>query len=270
MGHPLRGTFLKLHRATLHREELERQIIEFFRHEPDRVVASHDDQGGPIAVVRGDPIPPHWSAIAGDCLQNLRSALDHAIWACALANGPISDALARHISFRITQDEPSWSRYAKGKTGKANRSAIGADAWQVLREMQPYKRQNVNVNADPLWALNELARIDRHQTLHLAVVMPHGTFVGFGAFQKTGNVALMPFGWPGPRYRLVAKPVLNDGSVKLTPPSPDVTTYSYATFEFAFDPNGPFAQGVPLIDTLEAIEEAVRAVIVPAFDPIFP
>jgi hypothetical protein len=260
---PFHGAFLKLQRAALHREALEREIDEFFRHEPDRVVSHVNDQGQREPFLRGDPLPPRWSAIAGDCLQNLRSALEHVAWACARRHtGKPPSA----VTFKITRTESHWIHYGTTGAGRDNEAALG-DAWRALREVQPYNRGPVNPDEDPLWVLNELARIDRHLTLHLVVVRVEGSMAVFGPLEKVGNVVTGPDLWRG---RLVVGPRIDDPTAGVTfdPPSPNVHSYYYMTFNVACDPDGDVAKGFPLIHTLAAIEQEIRASVMPAFQAL--
>ena len=97
--------------------------------------------------------PIQWSAIAGDCVHNLRSALDYL--ACQLVrisgNEPTSNT-----SFPLWRDR---SRLLHG---------VRSDILQVIRSVQPYHRGNRI--GERLWMLRQLDNIDKHRQLLMAAV----------------------------------------------------------------------------------------------------
>ncbi len=104
--------------------------------------------------------PSHLSAIVGDCLHNLRSALDNLAFELALANTPgslgkkLEEASAFPIqSVQTKQAKDSFERMTQGIHPKAK---------QAIVELQPYIREE-NFASHPLWQLNELSRRDEHR-----------------------------------------------------------------------------------------------------------
>jgi hypothetical protein len=261
---PFHGAFLKLQRAAAHREQLEQEIDEFFRHEPDRVVAGRD--GAPVLL--GDPLPPRWSTTVGDCLQNLRSTVEHIAWACALRNTPEP---GRDVTFKITETANDWTKYAATRSGKLNAKALGEDAWLVLQEMQPHKRGSIAPRYSPLWGLNELARVDRHRTLHFAVIQQAGRGMLFGPSPKVGNIVV---GAPHTDFpRFITEPRVTDAAEVITadPPeaiSPYAKVYSYVAFDIAFGPDSTAQQGFLLLKSLDIYEQEIRTFVLPAFQAL--
>jgi len=262
---PLQSVFLKLKRAEHHRQTLDAQASEFFGHEPERVVAKRDEKRQWTPFLR-EPLPPDWPGIAGDCLQNLRSALEHIPWACALR---ATDSPPESVTFPIRNDSHAWDSWAGKKSVKAARAVIGEDAWTILHDVQPYKNGNVNLQLEPLWMLNELARLDRHQTLHLALVTPTTTRMSAQPLPLRGNIVTGRDSRPDwPRF---ATPVFDDpelaGSVKIN--DTQIRTYPQVVFMLCLGPNQSFNAPVALFENLEIIETYLRQLIVPRFQNLF-
>ena len=266
---PLASVRLKVDRAEFHRKTFERELVNFFIQEPERAVAQLDEQGVyGLALI--EPLPPHLSCIISDAVQNLRSAFDHFVWACALR---FRDDPPRQIDFRVCKDGGDWGNYVGSAKGKQTRKAVGDDAWAVIEEMQPHTRGIEDPNQDPLWGMNELARIDRHQTLHLAVVEHHGTFVGFGPRPQRGNVLLWNMGEDMPRFAtpmLENDPQMNRWTVSDAGWVGEVDTYSQLSFEVVFDPKGKVAQGWSVSRELRALVSSMYLGFVPQMEQVFP
>lgn len=253
---------------------------DFFRQEPARVVASAPKDGQVRATLRGlDELPADWSAIAGDCLQCLRSSLEHIAYACArrsMVRPP------RAVEFPIRKNLESWNAYIEGKTARENRKAVGSDAWALFEQVQPHVRARrhapeLQPDSDPLWALHELAKIDRHRTLHLAVVETEGTASLFGPLQQEGNIVT----WMDGTKRLATPPTTPEpesspwsfsGDVKIVGPDgveqSEIRSFNYFPFAVAFDPDGDVAQGFSLLETMERIEADIRHEILPPFQSL--
>jgi hypothetical protein len=107
----------------------------------------------------------------GEFLYQLRAALDGAVYACAIedssANPPPE---ASRIEFPICAREDEWRRQSR-KVG-----ALNAGRRRFIGLMQPFAEPDLspelricNYNRS-LRFLNDLARMDRHRTLHSKVV----------------------------------------------------------------------------------------------------
>jgi hypothetical protein len=95
--YPPEGVRLKLARANQHLEELRTEIAAFFESPPFRMVL-YKHEPRPNYVLIG--YLTHWlpemvPLIIGDCLQNMRVALDHLAWALAELNGGSRPAAPR-------------------------------------------------------------------------------------------------------------------------------------------------------------------------------
>ena len=165
----LTGARLKLFRAREHLEVLGDELGAFMAGEPYRVVhetnADRSEHVFYSKVVR-EP-PPHLSTIIGDALQNMRSTLDHLAW--GLTPETTRKSSERSIGFPICRKEQafvqtngkSFSGYDHG-SGMHKIWTMDTKARAAIQQLQPYK-----TGYDELWVLNELARLDRHQSLRV-------------------------------------------------------------------------------------------------------
>jgi hypothetical protein len=114
----------------------------------------------------------------GECLHDLRSGLDHLAYVLATVHTgkPLPKKIAGNSEFPIFGDED------KGVSGKgpamfadAARKLAGIEpaAQTVIEGLQPYKL-GADFRTHELWRLYDLARVDRHRLLHLAVVHSGG------------------------------------------------------------------------------------------------
>lgn len=155
----LDSVMVKVERAKAHLEALQRAVWAPF---PDGkyVITPEIYDQGLKHVYKADhppPVDPAWSAIAGDCVHNLRVALDH------LAYG-LSACPNNTTTF------PIWdrSRYARDRWRPWRKVHLlpevggGAtlDVRKVLDVVQPYSRPGLGLRM-----LRELDNIDKHRTL---------------------------------------------------------------------------------------------------------
>jgi hypothetical protein len=115
----------------------------------------------------------------GDCLYNLRSALDHLAYELAIAftGEPLPKEIAENSEFPIFGDEDPKGVGGKGPAlfRAAARKIAGVDpaAQAVIESLQPYQL-GLDFRTHELWRLHELARVDRHRLLHLSTVQLDG------------------------------------------------------------------------------------------------
>ena len=112
-------------------------------------------------VDRFDALPLRWSAIIGDCVQNLRSTLDHLVNELALDH---SGRANETTEFPIFLDAAKFALARGRKIG-----LVSEQAQQVIEELQPFQR-GASKTADPVWLLHELSRVDKHRSVHLVAV----------------------------------------------------------------------------------------------------
>ncbi len=103
----------KLDRARQHLEKLGTELKAWIKCHPYRITNKYDLKSGDN-VIYGQltrPMPPLINELAGDCLQNLRSSLDHLAFELAIANkGSLTDAQQMQVAFPIFSDSNKFKR----------------------------------------------------------------------------------------------------------------------------------------------------------------
>lgn len=146
---------LKVGRANGHIKDLKSTIGAFLDNRPYSVKGNRNEHTGHLEwmLTSAREIPINICLIAGDAIQNLRSALDHLAWQLVLANGgspttstcfPISKSAAVHLS----------------KETQQRMAGMCAEAIAAINALHPYAGGNVT-----LWRLHSLNNRDKHKLL---------------------------------------------------------------------------------------------------------
>jgi hypothetical protein len=193
--YPPEGVRLKLARAHGHLQELHGEIDAFFESPPPFRKALYRDEAGLNYRLIG--YLNHWlpemvPTIIGDCLQNMRVALDHLAWALAESTG---EEPPHHTSFPISLNHGAFheqNRAGKptGRSGLRKIEAIPDEAQAVIEELQPYHGDAPSTH--PLWILNEYSRIDRHRTLSVMYAVSDHTDFDIGTPDSSGKLVPLP------------------------------------------------------------------------------
>lgn len=222
VGPEFSSCWLKLGRAEEHFNTFKAEIVAWLQGQPYVVSRKSDAEGRRHSLVVEIKSPPpldRWALIAGDCIHNLRSVLDHLIYAVAVReSGSSPPPNAKNLQFPIA-DTP------QGFAGQKRRIASLSGKVQARIEgSQPYHRPHPDL--PPLLALlSEFDNSDKHRLLHVAFAN-----VGSGKFSFTtvGLAPIMPssFGYhPGP---------IESGAefawFTMEPPKRDVDYHYEATF----------------------------------------
>jgi hypothetical protein len=155
MAASLEGPNLKLKWAEEHLNYLGSVIQAFYETNPYEISVEDNPEAGQREhrVVRAEPIPPQFALIAGDCIHNMRSALDHLIWQLVLANGNQPEDL--RTEFPIWKSKAA---FEAGRPGKAK--GVSEEALDILYGLQPYQG-----GSDALWRLHRLDIVDKHRLI---------------------------------------------------------------------------------------------------------
>lgn len=181
-SHPLHGCQLKLDRAYDHVESLDRAIQWFLRrhpHEPVPELRVEAREYVAYMKVREDP-PLWWSTVVGDAIHNMRSALDHAVYQLAVANGQTPSGTA----YPVLTDDPNTPETDKRTRGVWKKLAkqIHPDDLAFIERTQPYKGRHLG-DRHNLLLTNRLSNWDKHNTLHLAASVLTHSLIGFEAIE---------------------------------------------------------------------------------------
>jgi hypothetical protein len=115
-----------------------------------------------ITLPKVTPIKPSVPLIVGDCIHNLRSALDHLVFQLARKNGASAEA-AQKTFFPICLTQEDFESRVK----KLVKPFISDKALAEIKRSQPYSAYDVPEGSD-IWVLHKLDIIDKHRLLLVA------------------------------------------------------------------------------------------------------
>jgi hypothetical protein len=198
MGSELDGARLKVVRAKVHLKSLKAEIAKYAGSSPHEVVIEIDGDSatGRLAIKHEPPLM--LSCIIGDCVSNLRAALDYIAW--QLAGRYAGRALIPG------RDKPFFPIQTKGLVlnpdaiAKLAKYNIPAKTLSRIKSVQPYR-----AGYEPLFSLERLVNEDKHRLPLLAVGSAWGIKMsgkGGSAFCNGNNLTVslahVAFGTIGP------------------------------------------------------------------------
>jgi len=131
------------HRAKLewgrrHFESLNDEINSYVASSPYKMAAKYDFLRSEYVAYfeKITPVPQDWSLRIGDCLHNLRSALDALAFALAVKHvgRSLTPQEERRVQFVITDDRDGWPNEARKSL-----TLLSDDAKQIIESVQPYQ-----------------------------------------------------------------------------------------------------------------------------------
>jgi hypothetical protein len=120
--------------------------------ESERKLRSANEAEYRCFAVQRKPIPFHWPLLAGEAIQNLRSALDHLVYEKSGGN--------RRTQFPIFTDHCEFKVLAPRKM-----KGVPASVMAKIEEAQPYRLLPEVPAHDPLAQLSALSNLDKHRVL---------------------------------------------------------------------------------------------------------
>src|ERR1035441_2446558 len=157
---------LKLGRAEEHFDSLKAEIA-LWKHSNPCVVAKKRDAEGSrhsfIIEIRNRPPLDRWSLIAGDCVHNLRTALDSLVYAIGIAvSGDNPPPEAHRLQFPIADTLELFVQQ------RSRIASLGASVNTRIEGAQPYRRPHQQL--PPLLSLiRDFDNFDKHRLLNIVV-----------------------------------------------------------------------------------------------------
>jgi hypothetical protein len=149
---------MKTHRAEEQLDELDRRIGEFVKDAYTITRKDYSQKERHVVRLELKPMPYQIAMLVGEFAYSLRSGLDQLAWQLALLNTkPKRPRSATSFPIRSVAPLPP-----KG-FGDCMKDILPAAA-TVIASLQPYHRGK-DFTGHPLYLLNELCIIDKHQTL---------------------------------------------------------------------------------------------------------
>lgn len=149
---------LRVERARLRAEEMTATWNLYLEPHPfDFDLVRESDTTFFLRCVQHEEVPLLLPALFGEWLYNLRSALDHIIWAAAAhVSGSVPPPNEGGLQYPIYEEQASWDR------NRWRLKALAPHQLEMLEMMQPFRS---DPDANYLGWINRLARIDRHRRL---------------------------------------------------------------------------------------------------------
>jgi hypothetical protein len=167
------GAAGKLVRCRYQLRELNERFESFVKGHPYTLSSKFeprpDEQiGDYLFIVDTISVPKReWGVLIGELVHNMRSALDHTIYAAATSPGDKNQ-------FPIFTDKTDWDRKVESML-----RSVPDEIVEIVEEAQPY---NAPPGTDPkthlLAILNRLSNYDKHRLLHTSVVTLQGAAPG--------------------------------------------------------------------------------------------
>jgi hypothetical protein len=112
--------------------------------------------------------PPviRWAVLAGDCVHNLRSALDHLAW-----EATDSTKRGSSVEFPIFEDRDKFLNEGRGGGRYKIRGIESAETRDLICRYQPWHNPK-GADQDSLWLIHEFDRMDKHQVLTPVGIVP--------------------------------------------------------------------------------------------------
>ena len=169
----LDGVYEKIARARVHEADLAQRLAAVLGPGKQQFVLDPkpDPETGRHHVrVYGVPaVQPEWMTIIGDCLHNLRSALDHLAWQLVVLDGQCpTDEDMTIFPIRLSP----FNRKGHPRPIELKPAVTSSKIIEAVEAVQPYSDTGSPPDPpvlNPLWALHRLNIIDKHRLLVVAV-----------------------------------------------------------------------------------------------------
>jgi hypothetical protein len=158
----LRHADLKTGRALEHLEALGAELQLFYEGKPYTIKRFDDiETGRHIITVQMKDVSDRTAILAGDCVHNLRCALDHAVFSLAIyATGNIP---GRRLQWPVLETP-------NDKTLKQQTAGLPAEAVAIIESLQPYHAGPADAfKRSPIWQLHKLDIIDKHRRVAIGL-----------------------------------------------------------------------------------------------------
>lgn len=204
----------RITRAKTHIRNLDRIVRRFIHHNPYKhVVVPHPDGVHVIHKLKAKRrnLPRSFADVSTDAIENLRAALDQAVYAIAIAHGITDRRDLRNVAFPFSSNATDFQSRLNGTC-----PGFPQEILTLLRSFKPYKGGD-----NTLWAINELANTSKHITLptvvftiiaaHVHEVIGMGNFVFPPQWDSQQNEFVLGMAVPKTRVKYKADLIFNVG-----------------------------------------------------------
>ncbi len=125
-------------------------------------------------VFKVEPPLLKWGIIVGDCIQNLRSSLDHMVFAISHSRDPNEFKDDRTTEFPICDSPEAFNRSRRRNWPPHHEiRGLPREAQTIIEQFQPYQGGQKSLSNHPLWILREMSNIDKHRSIHITAWSAH-------------------------------------------------------------------------------------------------
>jgi len=255
---------VKFRRAEEHLQLLTSEIEAFLRSHPFHAVREVETGRTQFRIEIHQQPPPRLTAIVGDILQNARAVLDHLAWRLAGDNPPRTTYFPIYTS-KVDYFSTDKNGKPASRSGRLKIAALAAKAQAVIEAMQPYHGHDLG---RALGWLNDFARMDRHQAVHLLGGVGERPRIRAGRRDPLGNLVMS--GASSGKLDLRLGAFDQDTVVASFTHPADVEVEVEFTFGLAMSDGRPDSLFYPLPETLKGVLHAIGAGVIPPLEPFFP
>jgi len=246
------GVRAKLDRADQHLRTLQHAFDLWVGGETYEIVDVIDyDTGEDILTFRWVTAQPYveWGLLVGDCVHNLRSALDHLVYALAVnSSGVDPPPNARRLQFPIADQKNAFA-------AERNRKLKGLPEHLVskIEGCQPYHRFGPN----PLTIIREVSNMDKHRVVPVAVSTLEAIHASAVPERDTRAIGIEDYGL-GP---LLADTPLVKFRFEVTGPRPSVRVDHDLSYALTLN-EGTVLSSLRLLDVLASAQPFIDEALI--------
>ena len=171
VGSEFASCWLKFGGAHEHLDTLKAELSEWHSNDPYVISSNSDADGsryGFVVEIKARPRLERWSLIAGDCIHNLRSALDTALYGVAIRENHGFDPPPNAASLQFPICDAPEALADQMSRRRLVDLSTKTQIW--IERAQPYNRSHVS-KPPLLRLLREFDNLDKHRLLN--VVLQH-------------------------------------------------------------------------------------------------
>jgi len=270
----LESAFAKLDGASERMNKVTRTIAEGAVTDLLKTRTNRDRQGRVrIRVKEIGEIPEEWHVWIGECIHDMRSAVDHLAYALNIAGSGLDPPPNfGRSAFPLTTKRCDFRSLCTESRKRPEKCAIGhfpRGARTIAERLQPYHRRT-NLHARQLAILAELSNIDKHRrfplTALLTAMIEIPEWVEGHPVTGYRNYLFRPFK-PNATIMRLDVPAL---ARNIKEPKVDFEHICALNFKGkASKPSVPLlVEHLPVPMVLEGIIETIRSVVFPQFEPL--
>jgi hypothetical protein len=248
----------KLKRAKLHTEAAHALVRQAIAANIYAVILDVDGKGRPVVKVSElRELPADFALLVGDAAHNLRSALDHIVY--ALAKPPLSPDEERSLQFPLTSKRETWRKHWRSWLPR-----VPVKARTLINGFQPYRRKKPRDNM-LLAQLQTINNWDKHRRLSIVgthVKRSNLTIeIGEGGARTTKQIN---YSGPIKKGTVIAKLDVADASkgarMKMTGKLVVIPVFGERSQKEVF--------GLSVINRLNRISTYIEGVVIPKFEAL--